>query len=317
MAATLAAASARPVSQPRVRQHPCVCKYAGAGRPSPRVIARGVAEDDDDGLGDLANNIHEGESRRRTCAADVVRVALHGRRTDDDDAIERCIKRLPLPDLRVPSSLLNLASPESLRNSLHPRKLRVPDVEDALVRGCELTPGPREDGAKRMWCRKANEYLAELFLLAGLSLEGPRRLYPLSRFDLFHGHLWTGTTSRDDRDVPVVGLLMHAMEYPGVDPAVGFEVNLGNCQSGSSCVYDEAALAERNLLWVASADEGWAEFCVLDTSEGNTLSERGLCVVPELHTTFEGDFGEVAGDVLYLHGTGDRRPREAVFAFPR
>ena len=109
MAATLAAASARPVSQPRVRHHPCVCKYAGAGRPSPRVIARGVAEDDDDGLGDLANNIHEGESRRRTCAADVVRVALHGRRTDDDDAIERCIKRLPLPDLRVPSSLLNLA----------------------------------------------------------------------------------------------------------------------------------------------------------------------------------------------------------------
>ena len=170
----------------------------------------------------MANNIHEGESRRRTCAADVVRVALHGRRTDDDDAIERCIKRLPLPDLRVPSSLLNLASPESLRNSLHPRKLRVPDVEDALVRGCELTPGPRENGAKRMWCRKANEYLAELFLLAGLSLEGPRRLNPLSRFDLFHGHLWTGTTSRDDRDVPVVGLLMHAMEYPGVDPAVGF-----------------------------------------------------------------------------------------------
>jgi hypothetical protein len=56
---------------------------------------------------------------------------------------------------------------------------------------------------------------------------------------------------------------------------------------------------------------------VLDTSEGNTLSERGLCVVPELHTTFEGDFGEVAGDVLYLHGTGDRRPREAVFVFPR
>jgi hypothetical protein len=126
----------------------------------------------------LANNIHEGESRRRTCAADVVRVALHGRRADDDDAIERCIKRLPLPDLRVPSSLLNLASPESLRNSLHPRKLRVPDVEDALVRGCELTPGPRENGAKRMWCRKANEYLAELFLLAGLSLEGPRRLIP-------------------------------------------------------------------------------------------------------------------------------------------
>ena len=39
--------------------------------------------------------------------------------------------------------------------------------------------------------------------------------------------------------------------------------------------------------------------------------------VPELHTTFEGDFGGVAGDVLYLHGLRDRRPRHRVLVFPR
>ena len=60
-----------------------------------------------------------------------------------------------------------------------------------------------------------------------------------------------------------------------------------------------------------------AEFCALDTSEGKALGQRGLCVVPELHTTVEGDFGEVAGDVLYLHAPLDRRAREKVFAFPR
>ena len=325
MAATLAAAAAPLASQPRVFGY----RRARVVRPSWRIIARGAlgievtGEDDGEDLSMEFANIHEGESRRRSCAADVVRVALHGQRTDGDDAIERCLKRLPLPDLQVPKSLLNLASPGSsspshaLRSSLHPRKRRVPDVEDALVCGCELTPGPRRDGARRMRCRRANEYLAELFLLAGLHLEGPTRPNPLSRFDLFHAHLWTGETSCEGRVVPVVGLLMHAMEYPRADPSAGFELDLGRCHFQSSCAYDPAAMASRNLLWCATADEGWAEFCALDTSKGKALGKRGLCVVPELHTTFEGDFGEVAGDVLYLHAPLDRRAREKVFAFPR
>lgn len=62
--------------------------------------------------------------------------------------------------------------------------------------------------------------------------------------------------------------------------------------------------------------EGWAAFAQLDTRQGGALNP-GLLAVPELHTTFEGDFGDVAGDVLYLHGLTDRRPRHKVFIFPR
>ena len=52
-------------------------------------------------------------------------------------------------------------------------------------------------------------------------------------------------------------------------------------------------------------------------TENNTSDDPGALAVPELHTTFEGDFGDVAGDVLYLHGLQDRRPRHRVFVFPR
>jgi hypothetical protein len=42
-----------------------------------------------------------------------------------------------------------------------------------------------------------------------------------------------------------------------------------------------------------------------------------LLSVRELHTTFEGDFGDVAGDLLYLHELRDRKPKHRVFAFAR
>ena len=72
--------------------------------------------------------------------------------------------------------------------------------------------------------------------------------------------------------------------------------------------------------------EGWKKkapvdvaFAALDTSRGRETSPNPLhdtlLSVRELHTTFEGDFGDVAGDLLYLHELRDRKPKHRVFAF--
>ena len=326
MAATLAAAAAPLASQPRVFGY---CR-ARVVRPSWRIIARGAlgievtGEDDGEDLSMEFANIHEGESRRRSCAADVVRVALHGQRTDGDDAIERCLKRLPLPDLQVPKSLLNLASPGSSSFARAAELAAPSEIESTRRRGrarvrMRAHPGPSQGRRETDAVQEGErEYLAELFLLAGLHLEGPTRPNPLSRFDLFHAHLWTGETSCEGRVVPVVGLLMHAMEYPRADPSAGFELDLGRCHFQSSCAYDPAANGVEEIFSGARPRmrDGPSSARSIPR-RGGARRERGLCVVPELHTTFEGDFGEVAGDVLYLHAPLDRRAKEKVFAFPR
>lgn len=101
------------------------------------------------------------EERRQKCAEDVVRAMLYGgsggggggsgKNHLDEAAVESRLLRLPLPDAKVPRSLLNLAASSvssstpsnALRAALSPRKLRVPDVDGALCERCELTPGDR------------------------------------------------------------------------------------------------------------------------------------------------------------------------------
>jgi hypothetical protein len=78
------------------------------------------------------------------------------------------------------------------------------------------------------------------------------------------------------------------------------------------------------VLWVArtgNEPSGTVDvaFAALDTSRGRETSPNPLhdvlLSVRELHTTFEGDFGDVAGDLLYLHELRDRKPKHRVFAF--
>lgn len=270
-----------------------------------------------------------GAERHRSCHG--------GGHVDDDDGVSACVRGLPLPPGRVPAALLDVASSRwsspgtACRAHVSPRRIRVPDVEGALAEGCELAPTDRKLGARRFTCRAASEYLARLFLIAGGvgtrrgdardADDDAARVSPrLSRFDLFHGHLWTGTVEGDGGDLEqppgrVVGLLMHALEYPAYDETA-FPCFLGHCQRGSTVAFDPSLASRRNLLWIASVDEGWASFATLDTARGGAL-HPALLAVPELHTTFEGDFGDVAGDVLYLHGLADRRPRQSVMVFPR
>jgi hypothetical protein len=245
--------------------------------------------------------------------------------------LESRLLRLPVPLAPPPPALTALASAReprrSLRASLHPRRLRVPDVENALRCRCELTPSERAAGCRRMRCRASNRYVADLFAIIGGDRErcevdpvvGSRddaSRHRLSRFDLFHAHAFA------DAETKTVGLLFHASEYPAFD-ADSFPYKLGRCQTDSACAFDERKHARRNVLWVARTREpsGTVDvaFAALDTSRGRETSPNPLhdtlLSVRELHTTFEGDFGDVAGDLLYLHELRDRKPKHRVFAF--
>ena len=184
-----------------------------------------------------------------------------------DSRLESRLLRLPVPRTPPPPALMALASARdprrSLRASLHPRRLRVPDVENALCCRCELAPGERAAGCRRMRWRASNRYVADLFAIIGgdhgrvaldftkcdasrSSRAQSRPAHRLSRFDLFHAHAFA------DADTLTVGLLFHASEYPAFD-AKAFPHELGFCQTDSKCAYDEGKHARRNVLWVARA----------------------------------------------------------------
>jgi len=267
------------------------------------------------------------EAARRQMAREVTAAMFHV-----GGPLESRLLRLPVPLAPPPPALTALASASeprrSLRASLHPRRLRVPDVENALRCRCELTPSERAAGCRRMRCRASNRYVADLFAIIGGDRErcevdpsvGSRDAearHRLSRFDLFHAHAFA------DAETKTVGLLFHASEYPAFD-ADSFPHKLGYCQTDSACAFDERKHATRNVLWVArTGDEpsGTVDvaFAALDTSRGRETSPNPLhdtlLSVRELHTTFEGDFGDVAGDLLYLHELRDRKPKHRVFAF--
>lgn len=167
-----------------------------------------AAAPDDGGAAEEVETPNVWEARRRNCADEVVRAMLYGgasggggesagggkNNTEGSNFETRLwtkspnsnLVRLPLPDARVPRTLLNLAaaaepserrssSPSAaastarraLRDALSRRRVRVPDVDGALCERCELTPGDRRSGARRLGCRAACSYLARLFLIAG------------------------------------------------------------------------------------------------------------------------------------------------------
>ena len=67
----------------------------------------------------------------------------------------------------------------------------------------------------------------------------------LSRYDLFHGHLFSARLD----GLAVLGILMHAYEYPAQDAHILGGVTLGYCQEGSDCRPRLREWRFRNLLW--------------------------------------------------------------------
>lgn len=64
----------------------------------------------------------------------------------------------------------------------------------------------------------------------------------MSRFDLFHGHLFLTRSPPHG-----LGILFHAAEYPAIGP--DFKVDLGFCQLDSPLAFDVEAFDRRNWLF--------------------------------------------------------------------
>ncbi|XP_021816948.1 uncharacterized protein LOC110759218 isoform X2 [Prunus avium] len=110
--------------------------------------------------------------------------------------------------------------PAAIQRALDPTMITVPDVEGSKVNRCELTRTPY---GRRFISEELNSYLEFLFEL--ILARGPAvgLNVSLSRYDLFHGHLFLAI------DTGRLGILFHAKEYPAYDKEV-FPYNMGYCQ---------------------------------------------------------------------------------------
>ena len=244
------------------------------------------------GKGGFASEDEEGK-RRREQARDLVRNLLDASFLSSSSSNTNGCKLIPCD--RPPSSLLT----GSLE--LTYRERSVPDVENSFMHKCQLVSSASSSPpmARRFRCRKANKYIAHLFFQ--ISKHSAEADIQLSRFDLFHGHVF--------KNEDVVGILFHAKEYCRFDENT-FNVDLGYCQIESYVKYDPKQMEKRNIIWVASLQRGGGggggegkddelrySMAVLDTSHYSELLFSGQS---DFHTIYEGDFGNVLGDVFYF-----------------
>ncbi|GMG99738.1 hypothetical protein Nepgr_001578 [Nepenthes gracilis] len=169
-----------------------------------------------------------------------------------------------------PAPVLDLArlavdsggDPDAIHRALDPTVIQVPDVDGSKENQCELTRTPY---GRCFINEELNSYLASLFEL--IACRGPMvgLNISLSRFDLFHGHLFLATESGR------LGILFHAKEYPAYDKE-DFPYNMGYCQKGSNVAYDDS-MNLRNILWLAP----------LPSNSSNTWLAPGVLVVLDAH----------------------------------
>ncbi|URD90780.1 hypothetical protein MUK42_27258 [Musa troglodytarum] len=188
--------------------------------------------------------------------------------------------------------------PSVIQMALDPTPLPVPDVEGLKKDKCQLT---RTRYGYRFADMELNTYFAFLFEL--IAERGPSvgLNVSLSRYDLFHGHLFVATDSGR------LGMLFHAKEYPAYEKE-SFPYNMGYCQRGSNVVYDDS-MNLRNILWLAplpnDITEAWLApgvLVVLDAHpEGIIYKELVPEYVDIVRTIYEDDFGDHVADVNYLN----------------
>ncbi|KAL6896586.1 hypothetical protein ACP4OV_007158 [Aristida adscensionis] len=188
--------------------------------------------------------------------------------------------------------------PGAIHRALDPTMLPVPDVEGSQENKCQLTRTPYGR-------RFANELIVARGPSVGLNVS-------LSRFDLFHGHLFLASeTGR-------LGILFHAKEYPAFDKE-WFPYNMGYCQAESNVPYDDS-MNLRNIIWLAplpsNETKAWLApgvLVVLDAHpDGIIYQEMIRDYVQVVRTVYEDDFGEIAVDVNYLN-IGNAAPVDRIF----
>ncbi|XP_078444960.1 T-box protein [Wolffia australiana] len=188
--------------------------------------------------------------------------------------------------------------PAAIQAALDPAVLKIPDVEGLEEDKCQLTRTPY---GRRFINEGLNAYLAFLFELIsdrspmiGLNIN-------LSRYDLFHGHIFLAP------DTGRLGILFHAREYPAYEKNI-FPINMGYCQRGSCLAYDDS-MNLRNILWLAplpcNRTKGWLApgvLVALDAHPGGIIYD---CLVPEyvnyVRTIYEDDLGYNVADVNYFN----------------
>ncbi|KZV34812.1 T-box protein 41 [Dorcoceras hygrometricum] len=224
--------------------------------------------------------------------------------------IDDMILSPPEPVLELARLAVNSgADPGAIQRTLDPTILPVPDVEGSNEERCELTRTPY---GRRFINEEVNSYLEFLFKVivergpsVGLNVS-------LSRYDLFHGHLFLAADSGR------LGILFHAREYPAYDKEV-FPLNMGYCQVGSNVAYDDS-MNLRNILWLApfpsNSTKAWLAPGILVVLDAHPAGIIYQDLIPDYvqiaRTLYEDDFGELVVDVNYLN-VGTDVPKYEVF----
>ncbi|KAK3029987.1 hypothetical protein RJ639_038086 [Escallonia herrerae] len=187
--------------------------------------------------------------------------------------------------------------------------LLVPDIEGSNKSRCELTRIPY---GRHFINEELNSYLKLLFEI--IAARGPNvgLDVSLSRYDLFHGHIFLATDSGR------LGILFHAKEYPAYDKEV-FPYNMGYCQRGSNVMYDDS-MNLRNILWLAplpnKSTQAWLAPGVLVVLDARPRGIIYTDLIPDYvdyaRTLYEDDFGDVVADVNYLN-VGGAKPDFQIF----
>lgn len=136
---------------------------------------------------------------------------------------------------------------------------------------CNVFPGGR--AVRRVTNRAVEVFFRALFEAAGFACGSK-----LSRFDLFHAHLFYNRTEG------VLGMLFHAKEYPAFDECA-FPYELGFCQTGSDVkLMRPGDMKTRSAVWFFG-EEG----------VGLVESDR----LP-FGTIYESELGDVLADLFYF-----------------
>ncbi|KAJ6824234.1 uncharacterized protein M6B38_102965 [Iris pallida] len=188
--------------------------------------------------------------------------------------------------------------PAAIQRLLDPTVIPVPDVEGLKNDKCQLTRTPY---GRRFANTELNSYFEFLFEMIAARAAMVGFNVSLSRYDLFHGHLFLASNTGR------LGILFHAKEYPSYDKEV-FPYNMGFCQTGSNVNYDDS-INLRNILWLAplpsDVTKAWVApgtLVVLDAHpEGIIYKQLVPEYVDDVRTIYEDDFGELVADVNYLN----------------
>ncbi|KAI8819161.1 uncharacterized protein EV422DRAFT_119845 [Fimicolochytrium jonesii] len=124
-----------------------------------------------------------------------------------------------------------------------------------------------------------------------------RNVITLSRFDLFHAHLFASPSAN------AVGLVFHSKEYPTYS-AQAFPYNLGFCQLNSTVAYNDAQMRRRNIVWLLDGEARISLWWIDMAARSGRADVDAVLNEAPFYTLYEDDLGHVVADLDYLRGTG-------------